>query len=83
MKLYTYYILLPEDTILEINDSNILGEEGLNNTFWPGEGFRALNNIINNYPEMIEHIQIIRNDKKELSVEDFLDLLKKFNIKHI
>jgi hypothetical protein len=80
-QLYTYYILLPGDTEDSITDANILGEESLHNNFWPGDGLRALNNIIDQRPDMIEHITVIRSDRKVITLETFLTSIKKFNIK--
>jgi hypothetical protein len=80
-KLYTYYIFMPGDDMNDINDSNILGEESLHNNFWPGDGFRALTNIINKAPHVIESLKIMRSDGKEITLEKFLESIKKFNIK--
>jgi len=80
-KLYVYYIFMPGDDMNDINDSNILGEESLHNNFWPGDGFTALSNIINKAPDLLTHLKIIRSDNKEITVEDFLTAIKKFNIK--
>jgi hypothetical protein len=77
-KLHTYYILLPGDTEENISDANILGEESTHNNFWPGDGLVALNNILNQRPDMLEHITIIRSDRKVITVEKFLNDIKKF-----
>lgn len=80
-QLYTYYILLPGDTEENITDANILGEESTHNNFWPGDGLIALNNIIDRRPDMLDQITVIRSDRKVITIEKFLNDIKKFNIK--
>ena len=80
-QLYTYYILLPDDTEESITDANILGEESTHNNFWPGDGLTALNNIIDRRPDMLDQITVIRSDRKVITIEKFLNDIKKFNIK--
>lgn len=80
-QLYTYYILLPGDTEESITDANILGEESTHNNFWPGDGLIALNNIIDRRPDMLDQITVIRSDRKVITIEKFLNDIKKFNIK--
>lgn len=80
-QLYTYYILLPGDSEESITDANILGEESTHNNFWPGDGLIALNNIIDRRPDMLDQITVIRSDRKVITIEKFLNDIKKFNIK--
>ena len=80
-QLYIYYILLPGDTEENITDANILGEESTHNNFWPGDGLTALNNIIDRRPDMLDQITVIRSDRKVITIEKFLNDIKKFNIK--
>lgn len=80
-QLFTYYILLPGDTEESITDANILGEESTHNNFWPGDGLIALNNIIDRRPDMLDQITVIRSDRKIITIDKFLDSIKKFNIK--
>ena len=80
-QLYTYYILLPGDTEESITDANILGEESTHNNLWPGDGLTALNNIIDRRPDMLDQITVIRSDRKVITIEKFLNDIKKFNIK--
>jgi len=80
-KLHAYYILLPGDTEENISDANILGEESTHNNFWPGDGLTALNNIIDRRPDMLDQITVIRSDRKVITIEKFLNDIKKFNIK--
>ena len=76
----TYYILLDMDSVEDIWDDNILGEEYFG-TFYTGNGFVALNNIVMEKPELLESVAIIDEQKTSYSVEEFLDLLKKWKIK--
>tara|TARA_Y100001938_G_C8006140_1_gene387399 strand:- start:741 stop:977 length:237 start_codon:yes stop_codon:yes gene_type:complete len=76
----TYYILLDMDSVEDIWDDNILGEESFG-TFYTGNGFVALNNIVMEKPELLESVAIIDEQKTSYSVEEFLDLLKKWKIK--
>ena len=76
----TNYILLDMDSVEDIWDDNILGEESFG-TFYTGNGFVALNNIVMEKPELLESVAIIDEQKTSYSVEEFLDLLKKWKIK--
>ena len=76
----TYYILLDMDSVEDIWDDNILGEESFG-TFYTGNGFVALNNKVMEQPELLESVAIIDEQKTSYSVEEFLDLLKKWKIK--
>ena len=51
----TYYILLDMDSVEDIWDDNILGEESFG-TFYTGNGFVALNNIVMEKPELLESV---------------------------
>lgn len=78
-----FYILLQNDNINNLNDNNLLGT--LNSkqlTFWLGEGFKALTNIINKKPDLIPTIKIINSNKKEYSVNEFLQIIETMKIKN-
>tara|TARA_S200002703_G_C3577636_1_gene177393 strand:+ start:79 stop:315 length:237 start_codon:yes stop_codon:yes gene_type:complete len=75
----TYYILLSNDTTKDIWDDNILGEESFGN-FYAGNGFLALDNIVNKKPEVLETVTIIDEQKNKYSVEQFLELISKWKI---
>ena len=70
----TYYILLDMDTTEDIWDENILGEESFG-TFYTGNGFKALQNMV-----ILETIDIIDEKKNSYSVEEFLNLISKWKI---
>ena len=75
----TYYILLDMDTTEDIWDENILGEESFG-TFYTGNGFKALQNMVVSEPHILETITIIDEKKNPYSVEEFLDLISKWQI---
>ena len=75
----TYYILLNNDSVEDIWDENILGEESFG-TFYTGNGFKALDNIVTTNPDILETITIIDETKTKHSVSEFLDLITKWKI---
>ena len=75
----TYYILMDNDTVEDIWDENILGEESFG-TLYTGQGFQAFHNMVMREPEALESIAIIDEKKNPYSVEEFLDLIKKWKI---
>ena len=76
-----YYILYPGDTEEDlINDINQLGEQSFK-VFWASTGFNILQNAIKKNLDIIEHF-IIKDDKGNLySIEEFLDKIKKLQIR--
>jgi hypothetical protein len=78
-----FYILLQNDNINNLNDGNLLGTLNTKQlTFWLGDGFKALTNIIDKNPEIMKEIKIINSNKKEYSVNDFLLLIETMKIKN-
>ena len=77
----TYYLLLEGDSEKDVYfDSNVLGEESFG-TFYTGQGLVALNNIVNNKPELLKTIKILDETKKSYTLTKFFDILSKLNIK--
>lgn len=76
----TYYIFFDNEITENIWDWNTLGEESFD-VFYPGGGFTALHNIINNKPELVEKIVITNERGITCSVTEFLDKLEKWRIK--
>ena len=79
-----YYILLDDvynamDTIDDIWDENILGEESFG-TFYTGNGFKAFQNMVKREPQILETIAIVDEKKNPYSVEEFLNLISKWKI---
>ena len=75
----TYYILLDMDAIDDIWDENILGEESFGK-FYVGKGYKALTNMINKEPEVLESIAIIDEKKNPYSIDEFIELISKWKI---
>ena len=67
------------DSIEDVWDENILGEESFGK-FYIGSGYKALTNMINKDPEVLESIAIIDEKKNPYSVEEFLELISKWKI---
>ena len=59
--------------------SNHLGTVSFNK-LWPEQGFDALMNIVNNKPELVEHITIYDDQKKVVPIEDFISIINKLHI---
>jgi hypothetical protein len=76
----TYYLLLEDDSEKDVYfDSNVLGEESFG-TFYTGQGMVALNNIVNQKPELLETIKILDDYKKFYTLTEFFDLLSKLKV---
>lgn len=73
----TYYILLNDND--DIWDENILGEESFGK-FYVGNGYKSLTNMINNKPEILEHVKIVDEKGVSYSMEDFLETISKWKI---
>jgi hypothetical protein len=77
----TYYLLLEGDSEKDAYyDSNVLGEESFG-MFYTGQGMVALNNIVNQKPELLESIKILDDTKKPYTLTEFFDILSKLKIK--
>ena len=70
---------MDNDTVDDIWDENILGEESFG-TLYTGRGFQAFQNMVIREPGALESIAIIDEKKNPYSVEEFLDLIKKWKI---
>jgi hypothetical protein len=74
-----YYILLEKDSADDIWDENILGEESFG-TFYIGNGYKALTNMINREPEVLESIAIIDEKGNSYTIDEFIELISKWKI---
>ena len=63
-----------------MNENYLLGEQSFK-VFWTGSGFQRLNRIIDQAPDVLEHIIILDDKGKDYSVEEFLDKIKKLQIR--
>ena len=73
----TYYILLNDNE--DLWDENILGEESFGK-FYTGNGFIALNNMIQKEPEALSDVKIVDERGSKYSITEFLATIKKFKI---
>ena len=76
-----YYLLLPADKIVDITESNKLGETNLWGTFWAGPAFEVLSHFIDNKPDILSEIRIINLSKKEYTLTEFFTILKQYDIR--
>ena len=77
----TYYLLLSGDSEKDaLYETNVLGEESFG-TFYSGQGLVALNNIVNQRPELLETIKILDDYKKSYTLTEFFDILSKLKVK--
>ncbi len=75
-----YYLLLKGDSEKDSHyDSNLLGDESFG-TFYSGEAFKALTNIIEKDPEALEGAKVITDMGQRYTITEFLDTLKKLKI---
>jgi hypothetical protein len=78
----TYYILAkddkPEDAMY---DSNILGESSFG-SFYPGSGLSGLMNIVEKKPDMLPELRIVKEDGKQITVEQFLSDIASLKVKY-
>ena len=77
----TYYILHKKESKENLMfSSNILGEESLG-SFYPEQGWTALNNMIHKSPESIENYTILNEQGKKYTLTEFLDTVEKLKIR--
>jgi hypothetical protein len=77
-----YYILYPGDTEESvINDINQLGEDNGFKVFWANTGFKILNKAVEEDNPIVEHFKVVTDQGKYITVEKFLDKIKKLKIR--
>ena len=77
----TYYILHKKESKENLMfRSNILGEESLG-SFYPEQGWTALNNMIHKSPESLENYTILNEQGKKYTLTEFLDTVEKLKIR--
>lgn len=78
----TYYILAEHDNYEDaMFDPNILGESSFN-SFYPGAGLSGLMNIVENHPELLPTLRIIKDTSEQITVEQFLTEIQPLRIKY-
>ncbi len=63
-----------------MNENYLLGERSFK-VFWAGSGFERLQRIIKEAPDVLEHIVIIDDTGKNYTVEEFLEAIKKLQVR--
>ena len=77
----TYFILHKKESKENLMfSSNILGEESLG-SFYPEQGWTALNNMIHKSPESLENYTILNEKCKKYTLTEFLDTVEKLKIR--
>lgn len=77
-----YYILMPGDTEADtINDANHLGDVNGFGVFWAATGFKILKRMIQEKPQMLEHVRIFDERGKQMPIEDFLTVINGLQIR--
>ena len=76
------YFILParyeQDDLM--NENHLLGEQSFK-VFWAGTGFKRLQRIIKEAPDVLEHIEIMDDKGNYYTAEEFLDELKNLQIR--
>lgn len=76
-----YYILMPGDDEADAwLESNLLGESSFK-VFWAGQGLKTLMKMVEGEPELLEYVIIKTDQNKTLSVTEFLDDIKKLQVR--
>ena len=76
-----YFINITEDTNQDfLNEKYLLGESSFK-VFWAGTGFNRLQKMISEAPELLDDITVMSDQGKSYSVEEFLDKIKKLQIR--
>jgi hypothetical protein len=77
----TYFIIHKDEKKENLMfSSNQLGEESLG-SFYPEQGWVALNNMINTSPESLPNYIILDEQGGKYSLTEFLDIVEKLKIK--
>jgi len=76
----TYYLLLSEDTEKDVYfDSNVLGEESFGK-FYPENGFKALMNIKDRNPKLLEKITVKKETGEVIQLDEFIEVISNLKI---
>ena len=77
----TYFIIHKKESKENLMfSSNILGEESLG-SFYPDQGWVALNNMIHQSPESITNYTILDEKGKTFTLTELLDKVEKLKIR--
>jgi len=76
----TYYLLLEDDSEKDVYfDSNVLGEESFGK-FYPENGFKALMNIKDRNPKLLEKITVKKETGEVIQLDEFIEVISSLNI---
>tara|TARA_B100001564_G_C20496025_1_gene603976 strand:+ start:305 stop:547 length:243 start_codon:yes stop_codon:yes gene_type:complete len=76
-----YFLMMPGDSESEsMYDSNLLGESSFK-VFWAGQGLKTLMKMVEEKPELLEHITIRTDQNNTISVTEFLDEIKSYQVR--
>ena len=76
-----YFIMMPSDREQDsLNEANLLGEASFG-VFWAGTGLKILMHMVDNEPEALTEATIITEKGKKLSLTEFLDEIKKLQLR--
>lgn len=77
----TYFIIHKKESKENLMfSSNILGEESLG-SFYPDQGWVALNNMIHQSPESISNYTILDEKGKTFTLTELLDKVEKLKVR--
>mgnify|MGYP003632859091 FL=1 len=77
-----YYIMMPGDTNEStLFESNELGEDTGFGTFWAASGLKKLMSMVDKSPELLEIVQIKTDKGKTITIEEFLDSIKRLKVR--
>ena len=77
-----YYIMMPGDTNEStLFESNELGEDTGFGTFWAASGLKKLMFMADKSPELLEIVQIKTDKGKTITIEEFLDSIKRLKVR--
>ena len=77
-----YYILYPDNTEADtINDINQLGDDNGFGVFWANRGFNVLMKAVEKNHDFLNDLTIITEKGIGLTVEEFLDKIKKLKVR--
>ena len=76
-----YFLMMPGDTEETATyDSNLLGESSFH-VFWAGQGFKILMKMVEEDPELLEHVKIITDQRETITITEFLDTIKLMQVR--
>ena len=77
-----YFIIgTGESESTSYHDANLLGKDNGFGVFWAGSGLKKLMSIVDKQPELLEHIKIKTDKNETITVEKFLENIKKLKIR--